>query len=360
MKMKSRTFLIFVSIGLIVLGGLMFFVFSPPHPKAPVKTYVVPAVKSQVALSRRDLAISKTTSPTHQSATHQPVDSQRGKQSRAAQHQKILNSEAYQNFTKMQHHEWMDALNRGEIPDVSFQDTFDFLASQGGPSVDFGQEALEMFRQFFPEGEPEDYDVEMAARLREVLASMQGDIEDAAADAIMILGEEPDFGAWMLGRFKGEIGQTVQWFMDEAIVAASIETPPSPPQENAYSETTPIIDVDMATPTISSDLPSAKLGESLDGSAPEISTTAPLSASRITSIRETLSRYGTDEGLLHLLETDEKAVDWLLEQFESLDAIDVWLSKKETDGPLTETRWQGQPSSSSSPTEVAPWERTSK
>ncbi len=48
------------------------------------------------------------------------------------------------------------------------------------------------------------------------------------------------------------------------------------------------------------------------------------------AIQEILHHYSTDEGLLHLLETDAESARWLLEHFNSLDEIEAWRDKNTT------------------------------
>lgn len=351
--MKKYSLLIFIGIGLTFLGGLMFFVLSPPQPQSAVKAYTVPDVKS-----REMLPIEKSTAPQTSSAAHQSVGRQNENKNEKflAEFEQIQESEAYQSFLQTKEQDW----NRDDIPDISFQEFFDFFSSQGMPHIDFGQSALEIFRQYFSEGDPEDYDEEMAARYREVFAATPGDIENASIEALTALVEEPDFTAWMLGRFKGEIGQFVQWFMGETAIAAGLETSPLPPQGNAPLAVPSITEAGTANPTTSLDSLPTPPSENMNTATPEVSAPVSLSTARISSIREALNRYGTDAGLLHLLETDVDAADWLLEQFDSPDAIEAWLSETETGAPPPETRGQGQRPSQPSPIEVPPWEKTPK
>ena len=234
----------------------------------------------------------------------------------------------YRSFRQTQAQDWTHALNRGDIPDISFQDIFDFYASQGVPHFDFGQSTLERFREYFPEGEPEDYDQEMAARYREAFATTSGALVDSAPDALTAVLEEPDFSAWLFGRYKGDLGQMTRWHLEQTAIATGLEIFPMSPQENVPLMVPSITDAETANPTPPPGSPLAKPGERVDTLPPQVSVPVPFSTVRIASIRETLIRYGTNTGLLHLLETDVDAVDWLLEQFDSPDAIDAWLSEK--------------------------------
>ena len=258
--------------------------------------------------------------------------------------------------------EKMEGLEEGEFPDINIQEYMNIFMGENGP-IDFAEISQKAFREHFPEGEPADYEQEMAERIHEIVGDTPGDFQKVMAAVTMGLLREQDFQFWALAHFKGEIGQKMKWMTDQILVAGELEniqytvpedvstllptltgsatqgtvTPPSKPQATASatesiapSSVRPNENGKAATANSQTELPS------------------PMSAERINSIRELLSQDGTDAGLLQLLETDKEAANYLLERFSSPTEIEAWLSKQSTEGP------RSKPNSQPLPLEVQP------
>ena len=272
----------------------------------------------------------------------------------------ILESSEYQTFVGTMGQDLRSIYKETGVFDVSFQDFFDFFESQGMPRVDFAQASLQGFREYFPTGEPEDYETEMASRFQEIFLVTPGSRTEASLSTSMTLYAEPDFSAWLMGRFKGEIGQQVQWIEEQTAIAAVLENVPG----DTYTErlTTPapsVTDVELATPTPSTEAVRTSTSEPRHtpvGERPSVdavNASVPLSVERIASVRETLRRYGTDEGIRHLLENESESIGWLLENFNSSEEIDAWLAESATEALPSKQQYP----SKSPPfrTEVPPW-----
>lgn len=68
-----------------------------------------------------------------------------------------------------------------------------------------------------------------------------------------------------------------------------------------------------------------------------------ISQEQVSQIREILLRYGTDEGLLQLAETDPNATAWILERFHSPEELDEWLATDKGKQLPAEDRNQERP-----------------
>ena len=257
----------------------------------------------------------------------------------------------------------MEGLEEGEFPDINLQEYMDVLMGENGPKIDFTEIGQKAFREHFPEGEPADYEAEMAERIHKIVADTPGDFQKVMSTVTMGLLREQDFQSWTLAHFKGEIGQQMKWMTDQILVAGELEniqytvpedvstllptltgsatqgtvTPPSKPQATASatesiapSSVRPNENGEAATANSQTELPS------------------PMSVERIKSIRDLLSQDGPDAGLLQLLETDKEAANYLLERFNSPTEITEWLSKQSTEGP------RSKPNSQPLPPEVQP------
>ena len=243
--------------------------------------------------------------------------------------------------------EKMEGLEEGEFPDINIQEYMNIFMGENGPKIDFTEIGQKAFREHFPEGEPADYEAEMAERIHKIVADTPGDFQKVMSTVTMGLLREQDFQSWTLAHFKGEIGQQLKWMTDQILVAGELEniqytvpedvstllptltgsatqgtvTPPSKPQATASatesiapSSVRPNENGEAATANSQTELPS------------------PMSVERIKSIRDLLSQDGTDAGLLQLLETDKEAANYLLERFSSPTEIEEWLSKQSTEG----------------------------
>ena len=246
----------------------------------------------------------------------------------------------------------MEGLEVGEFPDFNVQELMNIFAGEDGPKIDLAEISQKAFREHFPEGEPADYEVEMAERIHKIVADTPGDFHKVMAAVTMGLTKELDFQYWALANFKGEIGQQMKWMTDQILVAGELEnieytvpedmstflpaftevekeapTLPTPNPETTTSATESTTESTEVSPTRSDENSVVATEKS------ETEPTPPMSADRINAIREMLSQNGPDAGLLKLLETDQDAANYLLERFNSSTEIEAWLSKQATEGP---------------------------
>ena len=245
---------------------------------------------------------------------------------------------------------------------ASFRKWNDFLESQGVPVK---REYPEMFRKYFPTGEPEDYDPEMRLKIAELfLADQPVDLTDPTAAAMQRMKVVREFKnkderhtPWFFGRFgegfdeyrlierEGmEITPAFAWMTDVQRNAASIVAAAEQAGIDALEASAPSWDMSpvMESSSVSSD---ATTGESPSMAAPlpnaDEHPTNPNTASRAAatpapgltdvpkaptnlptvesleaSLKEqfsperfdramsTLERYGPEEGLRRLREND--------------------------------------------------------
>lgn len=248
--------------------------------------------------------------------------------------------------------EKMEGLEEGDFPDFNLQEFMNIFAGENGPKIDLAEISQNAFREHFPEGEPADYEAEMAERIHKIVADTPGDFQKVMTSVMMDLAKEQDFQFWALANFKGAIGQQMKWMTEQILVAGELEniqytvpedmstvfpmltevetqgteTPTPTPQ--ATTSTTESTEV---SPTRSNENGVAATEQSQTESPP------PMSVARIKSIRELLSQDGTDAGLLKLLETDKDAANYLLERFNSSTEIEEWLTKQSTEGPRSKS-----------------------
>ena len=245
--------------------------------------------------------------------------------------------------------EKMEGLEEGEFPDFNIQEYMNiFMMGENGPKIDFAEISQNAFRRYFPEGEPEDYEMEMAKRIHETVAATPGNFQEVMSAVTMNLTREQDFQSWALANFKGEIGQQMDWVTQQILVGGELENiqydvpedlstftqmfTEVNPQDSAVSTPTPQTATDTTEPIESRPIdPSGNATVVAEGS--EIDLPMPMSTARINSIKEILSQHGTDEGLLQLLETDTEGANYLLERFDSPAEIETWLSEQSTEAP---------------------------
>ena len=257
----------------------------------------------------------------------------------------------------------MEGLEEGEFPDFNVQELMNIYMGENAPKIDLAEISQKAFREHFPEGEPADYEAEMAERIHKIVADTPGDFQKVMAAVTMDLAKEQDFQFWALANFKGEIGQQMKWMTEQILVGGELEnieyTVPEdmPTFLPTLTETetqdpgtpTPTPQVTTST-TESTESPPTRSNEN-GVVATEKSQTelpSPMSVARINAIRELLSQDGTDAGLLQLLETDKEAANYLLERFNSSTEIEEWLSKQSAGSP------QPKPNSQPLPPEVQP------
>lgn len=355
--MKDR-YLLFVSIVILCFCGLIFFFRPGPQNQAEF-----PGEKSTKSRSSDPVTYRIVEVPVPRKADHQTmVESDENE----AENQRLLEaffqiqeSSEYQDFVDKKTQEWINTFKRTGIFNFSFQEFFDFLESQGMPRVDFVQESFEVFREYFPVGEPEDYDAEMAARFQEIFLATPGSRTEASLSTATTLYAEPDFSAWMLGRFKGELGPHLQWMDEQSAIAAGLESTSFPSSMEREATIPSPSGVERSHPTPLNESHHILPGENNESQQtnladmPPIDDPVSLSPKRISSLRETLHQYGVDEGLLHLLETDVEGAVWFLENFNSLDELNSWIDESDTEAPSAKRQYQ--PNFQSLPTEEPQW-----
>ena len=241
-----------------------------------------------------------------------------------------------------------DGLEVGEFPDFNIQELMNIFMGENGPKIDFAEISQTAFRRHFPEGEPADYEAEMAERIHKIVADTPGDFQKVMMSVVMDLSKEQDYQSWALANFKGEFEQQMKWTTDQILVAGELENIqytvpedmstflPTFTAPETQVPTTPIPEPKVATSATESTEPTPIRSDENGGVTTETSettSTPPMSAQRINSIREMLSQHGTDAGVLQLLETDMEAANYLLERFNSPTEIEEWLSKQATESP---------------------------
>ena len=259
--------------------------------------------------------------------------------------------------------EKMEGLEEGEFPDFNLQELMNIFAGENGPKIDLAEISQKAFREHFPEGEPADYEAEMAERIHEIVADTPGDFQKVMMAVTMGIAKEQDFQFWALANFKGEIGQQMKWMTEQILVGGELENIQYTVPEDMSTFFPTLIEVetqDAVTPTPtpqvttstteSTEPPSTRSNENGVVATEKSQTELPssMSVARINAIRELLSQDGTDAGLLQLLETDKEAANYLLERFNSSTEIEEWLTKQSTEGPRSkpnprETRPQPLP-----------------
>ena len=245
--------------------------------------------------------------------------------------------------------EKMGDLEVGEFPDFNLQEFLHIIMGEDGPEINWEEISQRAFREHFPEGEPEDYEAEMAARIHEVVAETPGDFRKVMAAVTMNLLREQDFQYWALANFKGEIGQQMRWMTDQILIGGELENIEYTVPEDMSTLIPTLMESDMqagaatsaSTPQTTTPDAESTASPSGDSTKKDIVATEEsqteqspsMSPERIKSIRAMLSQNGTDTGMLRLLETDKEAANWLLERFDSPAEIAEWLSKQATAVP---------------------------
>ena len=244
--------------------------------------------------------------------------------------------------------EKMEGVEEGEFPDFNLQEFMNVIMGENGPKFDLVEISQKAFREHFPEGEPADYEAEMAERIHKIVADTPGDFQKVMTAVTMNLAREQDFQFWALANFKGEFGQQMKWMTEQILVAGELENIqyavpedmstflPTLTETGTQGTGTLTATPQPTTPTTESTGVSPTRANENSVAATEQSQTEPpppMSAERINAIRDILSQDGTDAGLLKLLETDKDAANYLLERFNSPTEIEEWLSKQSTEGP---------------------------
>lgn len=344
--MRNRYFLVFVGIVIFGLCGFVFFWVSHPQNQDSIKIYKTTpfAKKRPVKSNASDIKANGIRQMVEERLkAEQGVDTLPPpsvvEAKLIAQYRQIKASPEYEKFMKAYEEKLKATYKQTGLFDWRAQDMYDFYESQGMPPRDAAQEYLELFRDYFPTGEPEDYEMEMAARFHEAFSASSGTPIEARYKASGMLLEEPDYRAWKYGQFKGEIGPHMQWLDEQAVVALALEDASVRPRDGQF--TAPgVTNIEMPSPSENDEIREFDPTTFPSGNSenPQSNTTVPpvvnadtapvpLPAEKITSIRETLHHYGTDEGLLRLLETDAESATWLLKNFNSSDEINTWINE---------------------------------
>lgn len=344
--MRHRLLYLFIGIGILCCCGLVFFFEF--HPQDEIRIKKVTHIPDTDTQPTTNTATQNRTNPTLRLDTTvkeilrtRPLRTETEKKE-VQELLEILASEEYQEFLNIQYEKWGETYKKTGTPNFSFQEFFDFFHSRGMQKVNLSLIAHERFREYFPTGKPKDYDAEMAARFQEIFLAVPGTPVEAQNFAFITLSEEPDFAAWTLGRFKGEIGQQLQWIEEQVTIASTLETPSIlTPIEERAQEVAPIFtDVDIPHSLTSTETVHTHTNERPQTNVdidPSFDASASLSPARLAEIRQTLQQYGTSEGMMQLLETDTEGFLWMLDNFESPDDIDRWMSEKLPTSPPRET-----------------------
>ena len=359
--MKNRLFPIIIALCFASLIGVAFLQTPNPQTEAPLKTESVQQSVEPTDMSQtEDAARSDDTEATPQ-ASLLSIDNIDMDEYKAALRSKDIERmkkalgpelaarvDAGMEFMQ----EKMEGLEEGEFPDFNIQELMNIYTGENGPKFDLVDISQQAFRRHFPEGEPADYEVEMAERIHKIVADTPGDFHKVLAAVTMGLAKEQDFQFWALANFKGEIGQQMKWMTDQILVAGELENIQYTVPEDmstflptfTASETQ---DTGTPTPTPQATTSATESTEVSPTRSNENSVVAteksqtepppPMAADRINSIRDILSQHGTDAGLLKLLETDQDAANYLLERFNSSTEIEAWLSKQATEGPQSKS-----------------------
>jgi len=244
----------------------------------------------------------------------------------------ILGSEEYETFINTYTQELKSTYKQTGMFNFHFQNFFDFFTSQGMPEFDFEVSMLKIFQEYFPTGTPEDYETEMGIRFQEVFFATPGSRSEALLDTFLMLSAEPDFSAWLSGRFKGDIGKQIQWLEEQAAIATAMEHVDIPTNslsvgmEFAKDDSIEHLNIDEETTRPSEN---KNLQQHLETLAPQIDVPTHFTSERISFIYEQLRLYGTYDGLTSLFDTDPEGAVWLSENFD-IDTIQRWLSVPRT------------------------------
>ena len=370
--MKNRLFPIIIGLCFVTLVGLAFLRSPRPQAKSPIETESVPeSVKLTDMSSTEDATPSDKTDAMPQ-ASMPSIDDIDMDEYKAALRSKDIERmkkalgpegaarvDAGMKFMR----EKMEGLEEGEFPDLNINELMNIFMGEDGPKFDLAEISQNAFREHFPEGEPADYEAEMAERIHKIVADTPGDFEKVMMAVTMDLAKEQDFQFWALANFKGEIGQQMKWMTEQILVGGELENIQYTVPEDMSTWQPTLTEIDPQAPGMPTPKPQATTSATASTESPAIrsnekSTVATensqtelpssMSVKRINSIRELLSQNGTDAGLLKLLETDKEAANYLLERFNSPTEIEAWLSKQATEVPRSrsnprETRPQPLP-----------------
>ena len=336
MPKKSIAFLVGISCLICVVGLFLVFLRALPPP---VKKYVGSMPPANVPAAASETVESPMTRGKNITAVKELLDTLPGisdvDKKDTLRFFEILGSEEYQAFLDTSTQELKSTYEQTGMFDFDFQNVFDFFTSQGMPEFDSEVSMFTIFQEYFPTGTPEYYETEMAIRFQEVFFATPSSRSEALLDTFLMLSAEPDFSAWLSGRFKGDIGKQVQWFEEQAAMATAIEHADiltnSPPVGMEFDKDDSIEhpNIDVETTRASEN---KNMQQHLETLAPQTDVPTRFTPERISSIYEQLHLYGTYDGLISLFDTDPEGAVWLLENFD-IPTIQRWSSV-----PMTETK----------------------
>ncbi len=361
--MNNRLFPIIIGLCFLSLIGVAFLRTPNPQTEAPIETEsvqesVTPSKVSQTENTTRSQGTNATAQASLPSIDDIDMDEYKAalrskdieRMKKALGPELSARLDAGMKFME----ERMEGVEEGEFPDFNLQEFLNVIigVDEDGPKFDLAEISQKAFREHFPEGEPADYEAEMAERIHEIVADTSGDFQKVMDAVTTRLRKEQDFQFWALANFKGEFGQQMKWMTDQILVAGELEniqyTVPEDMStflptftETETQDTVPLTPTPQATTsaTESTEVSSPRSNENGEVATAKAQTEPPLpmSADRINAIREMLSQNGPDAGLLQLLETDTDAANYLLQRFNSSTEIEAWLSKQATEGPQSKS-----------------------
>lgn len=251
-------------------------------------------------------------------------------------------------------------LANNSLSTFDYQELADFIASRGGKQIDFRGIFREIYQDFYPNTDPEALDGEMERLIHEALADVikEGD-NSKIMEAAYSFGTKPEFAVWVMGRFEGNMGAFIEWYSD-ALQNPTLSVVPEtdnvvPSHEISRSPSEPeLAEVPKEGREANSEVIQRRHEHIEVHSTTAIdSTPLTLSLEQESLIRETLSRYGTDEGLFQLAETDPDVVRWVLQRFNSPEELEAWhrsgdsnqqrfssQESEERSRPKKEDKWQ--------------------
>ena len=357
--MKNRLFPIIIGLCFVSLVGLAFLWTPTPQTEAPIETESVQESVKPTDMSQTENATRSQGTDATPQASLPSIDDIDMDEYKAALRSKDIERmkkalgpelsarlDAGMKFME----ERMEGVEEGEFPDFNLQEFLNVIigVDEDGPKFDLAKISQKAFREHFPEGEPADYEAEMAERIHKIVADTPGDFQKVMAAVTMGLRKEQDFQFWALANFKGEFGQQMKWMTEQILVGGELENIQYTVPEDMSTLLPTLTEADMqatGTPTSepqattsateSIESPATRSNENNTVATENSQTELPpsMSVKRINAIRELLSQDGTDAGLLKLLETDKEAANYLLERFNSPTEIEEWLSKQATGGP---------------------------
>ena len=372
--MKNRLFPIIIGLCFVSLVGLAFLRTPTPQTEAPIETEsvqesVTPSKVSQTENATRSQGTDATAEASLPSIDDIDIDEYKAavrskdieRMKKALGPELSARLDAGMKFMEKK----MEGVEEGEFPDFNLQEFLNVIigVDEDGPKFDLAEISQKAFREHFPEGEPADYEAEMAERIHKIVADTPGDFQKVMAAVTMGLRKEQDFQFWALANFKGEFGQQMKWMTEQILIGGELENIqytvpedmptllPTLTEVDTQATGTPTSEPQATTSATASTESSATHPNENSRVATENSQTelaSSMSVKRINAIRELLSQDGTDAGLLKLLETDKAAATYLLERFSSPTEIEAWLSKQATEVPRSrsnprETRPQPLP-----------------